>query len=292
MAESIERAFRTRYLNTHEKYLDSIATLLWVCNNHGSLATGQFMLSDAVSIRTMCTRMKALNRFDETRALRNLRNSWYHECALNYPQTLDDRMKFAPWKIIQFFYAIYSALSSMVRCFDNRPRLTQQLALNEFTTKVIVNPLVRFTPVPFCFYLQGGDIAPLPRAVVSWAYGLRCHVPNVKQCLESLPIMSTRPVSLFHYFKSLREWANYEDSYIFINLFGPSVISRLDSSLRTIVLGFLPVAEVFLISFYGWDRVHPEFLTFSNRIVRHLKIEPTSLITRFAEYAGCSDLVP
>jgi hypothetical protein len=292
MTESIERAFRARYLNTHEKYLDSIATLLRACNERGSLANGQFMLSDVVSIRTMCTQMKARDRFDETRALRNLRNSWYHECALNYPQTLDDRMKFAPWKIIQFFYAIYSALSSMVRCFDDRPRLTQQFALNEFATEVIVHPPARFMPVPFCFYLQSGDITPSPRSVVSWAYGLSCHVPNVQQCLESLPTTSTRPVSLFHYFKYLREWANYEDSYIFINLFGPSVISRLDSSLRTIVLGFLPVAEVFLISFYGWDRVHPEFITFSNRIVRHLKAEPTSLITRFEEYAGCSDLVP
>ena len=292
MTESIERAFRARYLNTHEKYLDSIATLLWVCNNQGSLATGRFMLSDAVSIRTMCTQMKALNRFDEARALRNLRNSWYHECALNYPQTLDDRMKFAPWKIIQFFYTIYSALSAVVRCFDSRSILRQRVALDEFTSEVIVNPPIRFTPVPFCFYLQGGAIAPLPRSVVSWDYGLSCHVPSVQQCLESLPTTSTRPVSLFHYFKSLREWANYEDSYIFINLFGPSVISRLASSLKTIVLGFLPVAEVFLISFYGWDRVHPEFLTFSNRIVRHLKTEPTSLITRFEEYAGCSGLVP
>ena len=30
----------------------------------------------------------------------------------------------------------------------------------------------------------------------------------------------------------VREWANYEDSYIFINLFGPHVISMLDSSLK------------------------------------------------------------
>ena len=111
------------------------------------------------------------------------------------------------------------------------------------------------------------------------------------RCLESLHTTSTRPVSLFHYFDSLREWANYEDSYIFINLFGPGVISRLDSSLKRIVQGFLPVAEVFLISFYGWDRVHTEFLTFSNRVVHHLKTEPSSLITRFGEYAGCSDLV-
>ena len=291
MTESIERAFRARYLDTHEKYLDSIATLLGACNNHASLATGRFMLSHTVSIRTMCTRMKALNRFDEARALRNLRNSWYHECALNYPQTLDDRMKFAPWKIIQFFYTIYSALSAVVRCFDNRPKLTQQLALKEFTTEVIVNPSVRFAPVPLCFYLQGGAITPSPRSVVSWAYGLSCHVPNVQRCLESLHATSTRPVSLFQYFKSLREWANYEDSYIFINLFGTGVMSRLDSSLKIIVQGFLPVAEVFLISFYGWDRVHTEFLTFSHRVVRHLKTEPSSLITRFGEYAGYSDLV-
>jgi len=289
--DSIASAFRTRYLDTHEKYLDSIATLLGACNNHTSLETGQFMLRRVASVKTICSQMRALNSFDEARALRNLRNSWYHECALNYPQDLDDRMKFAPWKIIQFFYAIYSALSAIVRCFDNRPMLRQQIALNEFTTEVIINPPTGFLPVPLCFYLQGGAIIPSPPSVVSWPYGLSCHVPNVQRCLESLRPMSTRPVSLFHYFKSLREWANYEDSYIFINLFGPGVISMLDSSLKRIVQGFIPVAEVFLISFYGWGRVHTEFLAFSHRVVRHLKIEPSSLITRFGEYAGYSDLV-
>lgn len=291
MTESIRSAFRARYLNTHEKYLDSTATLLWVCNDHATLANGRFMLSHAVSIRAMCTQMEALNRFDEARALRNLRNSWYHECALNYPLTLDDRMRFAPWKIIQFFYTIYSALSSVVRCFDNRPILRQHTALDEFTSEVIVNPPNRFVPAPLCFYLQGGVIAPLPRSVVSWPYGLSCHVPNVQRCLESVATTSTRPVSLFHYFKFLREWANYEDSYIFINLFGPRVISMLASSLKTLVSGFLPIAEVFLICFYGWDKIHPEFLTFSNRVMHHLKTEPTSLTARFEEYAGCSDLV-
>jgi hypothetical protein len=291
MTESIARAFRARYLDTHEKYLDSIATLVAACNDQSALGNGRFMLSHAVSVRAVCTQMKALNRFDEARALRNLRNCWYHECALNHPLDFDDRMRFAPWKIIQFFYTIYSALSSVVRCFDNRRILGQGTALDEFTSEVIINPPHRFVPAPLCFYLRSGVIAPLPRSVVSWPYGLSCHVPNVQRCLESVPTTPTRPVSLFHYFKSLREWANYEDSYIFINLFGPSVISRLARSLYAIVSGFLPVVEVFLISFYGWDRIHPEFLTFSSRVLHHLKTEPTSLSARFGEYAWCSDLV-
>jgi len=235
--------------------------------------------------------MKTLNSFDEARALGNLRNSWYHECALNYPDDLDERLKFAPWKMIQFFYTIYSALSAIVRCFDNRPRLRQQTALDEFTTQVIISPPTRLVPAPLCFYLQGGAISPSPPLVVSWPYGLSCHVPNVQRCLESLHATSTRPVTLFHYFKSLREWANYEDSYIFINLFGPAVISMLDSSLKRIVQGFFPFAEVFLISFYGWDIVHDQFRQFSQRIVRNLKIEPSSLISRFEEYSKCTSLI-
>ncbi len=291
MVDSIASAFRTRYLDTHEKYLDSIATLLGACNNHTSLATGQFMLRRVTPVKTICSQMEALGSYDETRALRNLRNSWYHECALNYPQDLDDRMKFAPWKIIQFFYAIYSALSAIVRCFDNRPRLRQQIALNEFTTEVIINPSTGFVPVPLCFYLQGGAITPSPPSVVSWPYGLSCHVPNVQRCLESLHATSTRPVSLFHYFKSLREWANYEDSYIFINLFGPNVILMLDSSLKRIVQGFVPVAEVFLISFYGWSTVHDQFKQFSWRVEHNLKVTPSLLISRFEEYSKCASLV-
>lgn len=235
--------------------------------------------------------MKALNSFDEARALRNLRNSWYHECALTYPQNLDDRMKFAPWKIIQFFYAVYSALSAVIRCFDSRPRLRQQTALDEFTAEVIINPPTRFIPVPLCFCLLGGATTPSPPSVVSWPYGLSYHVPNVQRCLESLHPAPTRPVSLFHYFKSLREWANYEDSYIFINLFGPVVISMLDSSLRRIVQGFVPVAEVFLISFYGWHAVHDQFTQFSSRVEHILKVTPSSLISRFEDYSKCTSLV-
>lgn len=289
--DSIASVFRTRYLDTHEKYLDSIATLLVACNNHASLETGQFILRRVQSVETICSQMRVLNSFDEGRALRNLRNSWYHECALNYPQDLDDRMKFAPWKIIQFFYTIYSALSAIVRCFDNRSRLRQQIALDEFTTEVIINPSPGFIPVPLCFYLQGGAITPSPPSVVSWPYGLSCHVPNVQRCLESLHPTSTHPVSLFHYFKSLREWANYEDSYIFINLFGPAVISMLDSSLRRIVQGLIPVAEVFLISFYGWGAVHDQFKQFSSRVEHVLKVTPSLLISRFEEYSKCPNFV-
>lgn len=291
MMDSIGRAFRTRYLDTHEKYLDSIATLLGACNDHTSLVTGQFMLRHVTSVKTISSQMRALNSFDEARALRNLRNSWYHECALNYPQDLDDRMKFAPWKIIQFFYTIYSALSAIVRCFDNRATLRQQTALNEFTTEIIINPPTQFVPVPLCFYLLGGSMTPSPPSVVSWPYGLSYHVPNVKRCLESLHTTPTRSVSLFHYFKSLREWANYEDSYIFINLFGPAVISMLDSSLKRIVQGFMPVAEVFLISFYGWGTVHDQFGQFSSRVEHILKITPSLLISRFEEYSNCASLV-
>ena len=291
MMNSIASAFRARYLDTHEKYLDSIATLLAYCNNHTSLVTGQFMLRHVTTVKTTCSQMRALNSFDEVRALRNLRNSWYHECALHYPQDLDDRLKFAPWKIIQFFYAIYSALSAIVRCFNNRPILRQQIALDQFTTQVIINPATRIIPVPLCFYRHGGAINPSPDLVISWPYGLSYHVPNVERCLQSSLPRSTSPVSLFHYFKSLREWANYEDSYIFTSLYGPSVISMLDHSLRTVVSGFLPVVEVFLISFYGWDKVNNQSQQFSQRIVRNLKIVPTSLISRFDEYTKCPDLV-
>jgi len=292
MTENIARAFRARYLDTHEKYLDSIVTLLRSCNGgYTPSSPVQFMLRQVVSVKSVSSQMRARNSFDKARALRNLRNSWYHECALNYPDDLNDRMKFAPWKIIQFFYAIYSALSAVVRCFDDHPRLRQQTALNEFTTEVIINPPTSFMPVPFNFYLRGGVITPSPPSVISWPYGLSWHVPNVQRCLESLHATSTSPVSLFHYFKSLREWANYEDSYIFINLFGPSIISGLDSSLSRIVPWFCPVAEVFLISFCGWNIVQEQFKQFASHIEQHLEVRPSPLISRFEEYSKCPHLL-
>ena len=287
--ENISSAFRKRYLDTHEKYLDSISTLLRACSDNEPLGPGQFLLARTNELKAVCTQLRSRNTFDEKRALTNLRNSWYHECAFNYPDDMYERLKFAPWRLIQFFYVIYTGLSAIVRCFDNRPRLKQNAALNAFTDEMIIKPPTRLLPVPLCFYLQGGVINPAPRTLISWSYGLSCHVPNIERCLLSVPKQST-PVSLFHYFKSLREWANYEDSHIFINLYGPRVIEMLDASLKTIVSTFCTVIELFLICFYGWDKVNDQFNQFQFRLPGTLKIYPYSLATRFGEYSKYSGL--
>lgn len=221
--------------------------------------------------------------------MRNLRNSWYHECAFNYPEDRSERLKFAPWQIIQFYYVMYTALSAIVRCFDNRPNLSQRAALRLFTDDIVVNPEPIALPVPLCLYLQTGTIHPTPRSLVSWQYGLDNHIPRVERCLADLPAQN-RAVSLFHYFKSLREWANYEDSYIFINLYGSSVIEMLDRSLRNIASAFCTFSEIFVICFFGWDKVHDQFTRFGFHMPGTLNVYPASLFARFEEYEKCAEL--
>ena len=63
------------------------------------------------------------------------------------------------------------------------------------------------------------------------------------------------------------------------------------TSLRSLVKGFVPVAEVFLISFYGWGTVHDQFKQFSSRVEHNLKVTPSLLISRFEKYSKCPSLV-
>ena len=91
-------------------------------------------------------------------------------------------------------------------------------------------------------------------------------------------------VTLLHYFKDLREWINYEDAYLFIRLYGPTVISNLDYSLLKISNAFNTLSDSFLINFYGFDKVYSEFETFVGEINEHLKVDPEFLRARFELY--------
>jgi len=55
--------------------------------------------------------------------------------------------------------------------------------------------------------------------------------------------------------------------------------------------GFLPLAEVFLISLYGWGAVFDQFEQFSTHVQHVLKVTPSSLISRFDEYSKCTSAV-
>jgi hypothetical protein len=283
--DSIRRLFRERYLDRHESYLKSIADLLAQTTSTPSLLVESFL--QAESTTAYFSELKKNAKCDEERSLRNLRNAWYHEAAFYYPAEEQERMKFAPWKVVQFYYATYAMLSAMVRCINNEHSIRQVHAIDTFTDHFLKAPLIgsNFFPFPLCCYYFGNKVWPAPSSVCRWKYGLKNKVPGVEKCLASTAGKSARAVSLFHYFKDLREWANYEDSYIFLNLYGPSVRMNLNFSLEKILEAFSSCGEVFLIGYYGWPKIKEEFDRFADPMVHALKIEPDVLKSRFEQYS-------
>lgn len=221
----------------------------------------------------------------ESPYFRNLRNSWYHEAALNYPQNLDERLKFAPWKIVQCYYSVFSGISALIRCFRDSGQLSHDGVLNIFGTEFLRNRKrkVFFLP-PFNFHLnQDGGFDTAFEKAVGWDYATKYHIPNIKKCLN-LVYKERRITTILHYLKRLRDWVQYEDSYLFFRLYGKSVKENLDFSLNKITFGYLVQIEFFLIKLFGWNTVKLQFDTFNRELNQNLKIEPTTLVERFDIY--------
>lgn len=125
--------FRRSYLNIHSIYLKSIRDVI-AQQYHISGKASEGILEKIEIDQNYFGKIRSNWRGDEEKAFRNLRNSWYHECALRYPFEAYDKvcMKFAPWKTIQFYYAIYTSASAIVRCCNNQEELTHEKVLRIF----------------------------------------------------------------------------------------------------------------------------------------------------------------
>ena len=82
----------------------------------------------------------------------------------------------------------------------------------------------------------------------------------------------------------MRDWAQYEDSYLFIRLYGESVKNNLDYSLERISFGYMVQIEFFFIKLFGWEQVEPQFNTFYEELEQNLGICPVNLTKRFSIY--------
>ncbi len=285
---NLAQKFRANYLNTHEKYLKSIADVITWSYGNRVRSVSEGILDKMEVDQNYFDKIGSSWRGDEEKAFRNLRNSWYHECALRYPFDAEDidRMKFAPWKIIQFYYAIYTASSAIVRCYDNSEQLSHVKVMNILTSNIIMQPKlgIRFFVPPFGIYVKKGEIAPSCKDSIEWAYGRKNHCPNIEECLLRTYEKRNKNVTLLHYFKDLREWVNYEDAHLFTRLYGQTVISNLNYSLLEISNAFNTLSDTFLINFYGPDKVYSEFETFVEEMNKHLKVDPEFLRARFELY--------
>lgn len=287
LLKNLPELFRQRYLDTHEKFLKSIADitahLYFKKDNHleyGCEIMTKLLLSAGNFSESM------VNKNYESQYFRNLRNSWYHEVALNNPQDdLDQRFKFAPWKIIQCYYSIFAGISALIRCFNSFKIDSHKKIFNIFGNEFLRNNKrkIFFLP-PYNFYLdQEGNFNPLFEEMVNWSYASEYHIPKIKQCLTSVRTKN-QLTTIPHYLKRLREWAQYEDSYLFFRLYGDSVKKNLDFSLKRISFGYLVQIEFFFIKLFGWEPLKLQFNTFNEELEQNIEINPINLSQRFIIY--------
>jgi hypothetical protein len=234
---------------------------------------------------------------DKEKAIRNLTNSWYHECALSYPEdvindnneveksNLRERMMFAGWKIIQFYYSIYDSMSAVVRCFETKYMKNQKVAINAFN-KILERS--NFFMAPFNFYIEGNKVFFL--GAENFDKG---NMSTVERGLKKIS-KNRGKTFLLHFFKDLREWVTYDSSRVMIRFYHETpkgrrravYISRLDTDLKRICYAFNSMVEIFLINAFGWETIKKEFEEFEEQMKECLVIEPCSqLQERFDVYS-------
>ena len=279
--------FRERYLNTHEEYLKSFAdiTTHLYFKDYNNLEVGCETMIDILSSTGKFSESMVDINF-ESDYFRNLRNSWYHEVVLNSPQDdFDQRLKFVPWKIIQCYYSIFAGISALIRCYNSSEIHSHIKTFNIFGNDFLRNRKrkIFFLP-PYNFYLnQEEDFDSVFGQMVDWQYAREVHIPRIKQCLESVQ-SGQQQTTIPHYLKRLREWVQYEDSYLFFLLYGKTVKENLDYSLTRISFGYLVQIEFFLIKLFGWEPLKLQFDTFNEKIQENLEISPINLSQRFSVY--------
>jgi len=286
--EQVQREiFRKRYLNTHETYLISIADIIATLYKW----QGGYEESCAKMVSCLINAGKMRQRKDideEEPQFRNLRNSWYHECALNYPsQYLNERLLFAAWKIIQCYYTVFSSIASVVTCFKPEKK-SHEATLNIFAREFLCHSRRKdyFLP-PTNFYLnQQGRFPEELSEQVKWPRptGYHIRVRNIVKCLEEIR-KEKQIATIPHYLKELRDWVTYGDAYLFIRLYGQSPKMNLDFSLQAIAFINCVQTEFFLLRLYGWDAVHRQFEYFLDQLESNLEITSEPLTARFNIYS-------
>lgn len=294
----LPKIFRKRYLNTHARFLTAILNFV----EYTYFPVGQYqpedwkqacrqMLSTLSKTSTLSTRSDVGY---ETLHFRNLRNCWYHECSQYFPlNNIDLRLRFAAWKIIQCYYAVFSAIASLV-CLEHPERKRHQDVVRIYLTDFVCNKNRRdhfLSPVNLHIDQTGVLSRKLTDSIDPYA-NLYC-TPIIKECLEYAKreiekVKGGKPVKerigIPHYLRVLRDWTNYEDAYLFFRLYGPTVKEDLDLSLKWITFLHCVQTEVFLAKTFGWDVIRLQFETFAEELEVNLGITSPALEDRFEVY--------
>lgn len=229
-----------------------------------------------------------LNKSNQPLALHVLQDAWYHECALAGPiDVFDDsgletllRMQFPPWKIIQFYYAVYCYASSMVRLINNTPYNNQTRMVNVFTHSFVSSPSCNRKVLfePMCFYLSNGKMLP-DSTLPTWVVPYR---NNLEKNLLGCSTYST--VSVLHYLQSLREWATYEDPHAFIVMVSDDLRKAIEMYLLHVVSNVATSCEALIIKAAGYKKTKRTLDKFSQPLLKHYNIIPRRIEERFSIY--------
>ena len=199
----ISRLFRKRFLDTHYEYLHSIAYIIEKMYGEEEDKTSK-MISQLMKQKPKRPERKE-DTPNETPEFRNLRNCWYNECALNYPfDSLDERMKFASWKIMQCYYTIFSAIASVVCCHYEEQHDVNK-TLNLYANEFLRGEKKAFTLPPLNLFVnQQGTIPEDTKESITWKWGKNNCVPKIEECLSKIQ-EKNRLVAIPHYMRKLKK---------------------------------------------------------------------------------------
>lgn len=220
----------------------------------------------------------------EALAFRNLRNCWYNESALNYPyDNLEERIKFASWKIMQCYYTVFSAIASLVCCHYKEKRRIEA-TLNLYANEFLCGKKKNFTIPPLNLFVnQQGEIPEESMDSITFEWGRHNSVPVIKSCLLEIQERN-RLTAIPHYLRSLREDFTYKHMYLLFRLYGSSPKEKLDNSLNKIAFAYSLQTEVYLIKLFGWNALKAQFDLFSLELKDNLEIDSPMLVSRFTTY--------
>lgn len=140
-----------------------------------------------------------------------------------------------------------------------------------------------YSPTPANNFLDQQGNLENDELLRKWKWGETHSIPVMVKCLQWA--RNGKGVTTFvHYLKQLREWATYEDSYLFFRMYGPSVKQNLDNYLQDISFFYLTLAELFLIRACGLEAVNLQYDRFVSELKNNLVLDAPTLTSRFNAY--------
>lgn len=283
--KKLPQVFRKRYLQTHSIYLKSIADIIETMYKTRDLEKASSNMIQKLLNQGAKLDEKREDPGHETLEFRNLRNCWYHECSLNYPfKNLDNRLKFASWKITQCYYSVFASIASLVCCY-HPPQKSPKKTLNIYGREFLCGKEKKnfFLPPVNLYLNQEGKIPNDLSERITWKYAHEFKIPYIEKCLKWTRKEKTI-TTIPHYLKSLREWVTYQDAYLLFRLYGEGPKADLDFSLKRIAFIHCLQTEYYLINLFGWEAVERQYDTFLTELENNLEITSPTLRARYNSF--------